>query len=98
MNVFNAETKALDLEIFPQCKIPDLNSGITFIFFVQLGEGSTVKEKAHTHTHEDDINLQYTIKTPEFTCIFQLSSNIFCLCSNHARANIIQLLDGCTIF
>ena len=31
MTVFDAETKVLDTEIFPQHNIADLNSGITFI-------------------------------------------------------------------
>ena len=33
MNVFDAETKILDTEIFPQHIIADLNSGITFVLF-----------------------------------------------------------------
>ena len=35
MNVFDAEIKVLDTEIFPQHTIADLNSGITFILFSQ---------------------------------------------------------------
>ena len=32
MTVFDAETKVLDTEIFPQHNIADLNYGITFLF------------------------------------------------------------------
>ena len=69
MNVFDAEIKVLDTEIFPQHTIADLNSGTT------LREASMVREVSmvtverslygdrkihthihtHTHTHEENI-------------------------------------------
>ena len=53
--VFDAETKALDTEIFPQHTISDLNSGISIYCFVQPGDAFTVNRnkhlRTHTHTH-----------------------------------------------
>ena len=47
MIVFDAESKVLDTNIFPQHTIADLNSGI--YCFVQSGESFKLKRNENTH-------------------------------------------------
>ena len=51
MNVFDAETKIIDIEVFLQHTIADLNSIITLYFFVHSREDFKMKGNKHTHTH-----------------------------------------------
>ena len=50
MIVFDAETKVLDIEIFPWHNIAELNSNITFIVLPSQEKSLQWNEK-NTHTH-----------------------------------------------
>ena len=50
MNVYDVATKVLDIEIFSQHTIANLNLWHYIYCFVQSGEVSTVKRNKHTHT------------------------------------------------
>ena len=51
MIVFDAETKILDTEIFPQHTIADLNSGFTTIVLFNQEKPLQWTTHSHTHTH-----------------------------------------------
>ena len=56
MIVFDAETKVLDIEIFPWHNIAELNSNFTFIVLPSQEKPLQRKGKnTHTHTHTSSV-------------------------------------------
>ena len=51
MNVFDAEMKVFNTEVFLQHNITDLNFVKTFQCFAQSGKALMVERHKHTHTH-----------------------------------------------
>ena len=51
MNVFDAEMKVFNTEVFLQHNITDLNFAKTFQCFAQSGKALMVERHKHTHTH-----------------------------------------------